>query len=324
MGSDLVIPGAAPLPAMSTPLPAAATEAVRDYVAASQAANTRRAYAADWRHFCAWCDEHQQPALPADPLTVAAYMAGLAQAGRHKVSTLKRRATAIGKMHKRAGLDNPAAHDGVRATLAGIARERGSAPTKKAAMTADLVAKAVRRISTDLLGLRDRALILLGFAGAFRRSELVALNVLDIARHPKGIVVTLRRSKTDQAGTGREKPIPHGRKLHVIEAIDAWLIAARIVEGPVFRGIHNGRVKPTALSDKQVARIVKMRCAAIGLDPRSFAGHSLRSGYITSAAEHGAALAKIADQAGHAKLDTTRSYVQVADAFKDHSGKGFL
>jgi len=195
---------------------------------------------------------------------------------------------------------------------------------KKAALTADLVAKAVRKIPTDVLGLRDRALLLLGFAGAFRRSELVALDVADIERHPKGLIVHLRRSKTDQAGEGKIKAIPHGRRLRAVEAIDAWLAAAGISEGPLFRAVIPGGIAPGRLAPQRVARIVKRRSKAIGLEPKLFSGHSLRSGFITSAADHGASLAAIAKHAGHEKLDTTMGYVQVADAFRDHSGKGFL
>jgi integrase len=173
------------------------------------------AYASDWRDFVAWCADHEQIDLPAAPATVAAYLGALASAGT-KVSTVRRRCAAIGDVHRRAGHDNPAAHAGVKATLAGIARTLGSAPTKKTALTADLLAKALRKVPEDLAGLRDRALILIGFAAALRRSELVALDVADIARHPKGLAVTVRRSKTDQAGVGYTKAIPHGRKLGAV------------------------------------------------------------------------------------------------------------
>jgi integrase len=261
--------------------------------------------------------------LPAAPATVAAYLGALASAGA-KVSTVRRRCAAIADAHRRNGHDNPASHAGVKATLAGIARTLGAPPEKKAALTADLLAKALRKIPEDLAGLRDRALILIGFAAALRRSELVALDVNDIARHPKGLAVTIRRSKTDQAGVGKTKAIPHGRKLHAVRALEAWLAAAGITSGPVFRGVRGTRVRGVRLCAHQVARIVQKRAAAVGLDPTLFAGHSLRSGYISSAADHGASLQAIADHAAHKKLDTTRGYVQIADAFRDHSGKGFL
>jgi integrase len=171
--------------------------------------------------------------------------------------------------------------------------------------------KALRKIPEDLTDLRDRALILIGFAAALRRSELVALDIGDIARHPKGLVITVRPSKTDQAGAGFTKAIPHGRKLGAVRALEAWLAAACITVGPVFRGVRGTRVR--RLCAHQVARIVQKRAAAVGLDPT-----------LSSAADHGASLQAIADHAAHKKLDTTRGYVQVADAFRDHSGKRFL
>lgn len=295
---------------------------VADFVRASKADNTRRAYAADWRHFAAWCSSAARQSLPAEPETVATYLAALA--GSRKFATIRRRTAAIAFAHAAAGHPNPIAHPGVKATLEGIARTLGRAPNKKAALTAELLGKALKKLPADGPGLRDRALLLLGFAGALRRSELVDVNVNDIERHSKGLLLKLRRSKTDQAGKGLTKAIPYGKKLHVVEAVDAWLIHARIIEGAVFRAMRGQRVLDQRLKPAQVARIVKKRCMTIGLDPKLFSGHSLRSGYITTAAEHGASLAKIADQAGHAKLDTTRGYMQVADAFKDHSGKGFL
>jgi integrase len=142
-------------------------------------------------------------------------------------------------------------------------------------------------------------------------------------RHPKGVVLTLRRSKTDQAGVGKSKAIPHGRRLGVVAALDAWRAAAEITTGPIFRGVRASRVLPDRLCSKQVARIIKARAKAAGLDPKLFSGHSLRSGFITTAADHGATLQAIANHAAHEKIDTTLGYVQVADAFRDHSGRGF-
>ena len=147
-----------------------AAEAAAEFIAASKADATRRAYASDWRDFTTWCAAHQQADLPAAPATVAAYLGALASGGA-KVSTVRRRCAAIGDAHQRGGHDNPAAHPGVKATLAGIARTLGAPPVKKAALTADLVATALRRIPQDLAGLRDRALILIGFAAALRRSN---------------------------------------------------------------------------------------------------------------------------------------------------------
>jgi site-specific recombinase XerD len=309
----------------------AAVASAAGFIRASQAAATRRAYASDWRDFRTWCerfgvDEFQEvkaASLPAAPKTVAAYLGSLAQSGR-KASTIHRRCAAIAFVHRSAGHASPIAHPGVKATLAGIARQIGTPPAKKAALTTDLVARAVRKIPEDLAGLRDRAILLLGFAAALRRSELVALEVTDVARHAKGIVLTLRRSKTDQAGAGATKAIPFGRRLHAVAALDRWLAVSQICNGPLFRGVRGVAIMATPLTAGQVARIIKKRCAAIGLDPEDFAGHSLRSGFLTSASDHGAALTDMAKHAGHAKLDTTLGYVQVADAFARHPGTGFL
>lgn len=297
--------------------------ATAEFIAAAKADATRLAYAADWRDFKFWCASHELDALPASPENVAVYLSSLATAGR-KLSTIRRRCAAIAHMHRQAGHDNPAAHTGVRATVSGIARTLGSAPTKKAALTAEVLERVIRKIPIDLPGLRDRALILIGFAGAFRRSELVALDLADLARHPKGIVLTIRKSKTDQAGAGKSKAIPHGRRLKAVAALDAWLAASGITSGAIFRGVCGSKVRPDRLCTTQVARIIKARVRAAGLDPKVFSGHSLRSGFITSAADAGASLQSIADHAAHEKLDTTLGYVQVADAFRDHSGKKFL
>lgn len=315
MGNELV-------PAPNSAL-TAAIETAAEFAQAAKSKNTLRAYAADWRHFEQWGAYNKIVIAPAQPATIAAYLGALAAAGA-RAKTIERRCAAIRHFHRAAGYDNPVDHPGVKATLQGIRRTIGTAPRKKAALTADLVAKAVRKIPSDLAGLRDRAIILLGFAAALRRSELIALDVADIERHAKGIVVTLRRSKTDQAGAGTVKAVPHGHRLKAVAALDAWLAAAQISDGPIFRGVRGGDVSPERLCDHQVARIVKKRAAQVGIDPSSVAGHSLRSGFITSASDAGAELATIAKHAGHAKIDTTLGYVHVADAFRDHAGKKFL
>lgn len=314
MDENLPVPANSLLPAI---------EAAREYLASAKSPGTIRAYLSDWRQFASWCQVHDLRPLPALPATVATYAADLARIGR-KLSTITRRMSAIAERHRIDQIESPTGHPAVRATLAGIARSIGSAPDKKAALTADLLSKAVRKIPADVPGLRDRALILLGFAAALRRSELVALDVADIARHPKGIVVSIRKSKTDQSGRGLLKAIPHGRKLKVVEALDAWLACSKITEGPLFRALHNGVLLDRRIAPRQVARVVQQRMKAAGFDPTLFAGHSLRSGFITSAADAGADLNKIRTHAGHSKLDTTLSYMQVADAFKDHSGERFL
>ena len=319
-GKDLVLSGSI-IPAQNRL--GSELDSAKKYAAASRADATRKAYASDWRDFDSFCAARDLQALPAAPETLAIYLAALADAGR-KVSTIRRRVVAIGSIHKLAGHLNPGDAPAARATLEGIERQIGTAPTKKAALTVDLVTKALRKIPEDLTGLRDRALILVGFAAALRRSELVGLDRADIRPHPKGLLVIIRRSKTDQKGEGKSKAIPHGRRLHVAAALDAWLAAAKITSGPVFRGVRGKTVLANRLCTKQVARIIQTRAGAIGLDPTSFGGHSLRSGFITSAADSGATLQSIASHAAHAKIDTTLGYVQVQDAFANSPGKKFL
>ena len=187
------------------------------------------------------------------------------------------------------------------------------------------MAKLVKRIPDTLAGKRDKALILIGFAAALRRSELVALTLADVERAPDGIVLHISRSKTDQEGQGAQIAVPTGRKLKPIEALDAWLSAAPITQGPIFRRvIKGGLVSSEALDPQSVALIVKRWCRAARVDPTLFSGHSLRAGFVTSALEDGADLFKVMDVTRHREVKTLKAYDRRAKAFRDHAGKGFL
>jgi site-specific recombinase XerD len=176
-----------------------------------------------------------------------------------------------------------------------------------------------------LAGLRDRALLLIGFAGAFRRSELVALDVADIEENETGLLVTIRRGKTDQEGIGRTIAIPRGEVACPVKALRAWLEAAAIDAGPIFRPIaKGGTVQTSRLTCRSVANLVKAYAARAGLDASTYSGHSLRSGFLTSAAAKGASIFKMMDQSGHKSVDTLRGYVRDAELFKDHAGTGLL
>jgi site-specific recombinase XerD len=285
---------------------------------------TRRAYRSDFRAFRAWCAANAVSSLPALASTVAAYLATLADGGL-KVSTIKRRAAAIAYAHRLAGHEAPTSTGAVQAVLRGISRKVGVAVDAKAPATARIVALMVKRIPGDIAGLRDRALLLLGFAAALRRSELVGLKVNDLERNAAGVIVHIRRSKTDQEGGGHQVAVPRGRKLQVIEALEAWLTAAAIVEGHVFRGIDRaGRVLRAGLTPQSVALIVKRRATAAKLDPALFSGHSLRAGFITSALEDGADLLKVMDVSRHREVKTLKVYDRRARIFENHAGKGFL
>jgi len=263
--------------------------------------------------------------LPAAPATVARFLSAQATAGV-KASTIGRRCAAIGYAHKLAGHREPSSNaETVKAVMRGIRRTIGTASTQKAPATAEVIGEMLKHCPDDLKGKRDRALLALGFAGAFRRSELVALNVEDLAEVPDGLRATIRRSKTDQEGQGHEIAIPRGYRRRPVEAVQVWLAAAEINSGPVFREVKKGgRVQGAALSDRAVATIVKERAAAIGLSPETFAGHSLRAGYVTSAVEANAPLMKIVEQTRHKSVDMVRIYSRRIDLFRDHSGAAFL
>jgi site-specific recombinase XerD len=302
----------------------AEVDATMAFAAAEKAQATRKAYASDWADFAAWCASRGATALPAHVGIVAAYVSSLASDGR-KASTIGRRAAAIGYHHKLAGHEPPTNQEAVKVVLRGIRRTIGTARAGKAPVTADVLMQMVALCPDNMIGRRDRALLALGFAGAFRRSELCALEVDDLVEVPDGLRVLIRRSKTDQTGEGQEVAIPRGYKLRPVEAVQTWLADAEISSGPVFRAVAlGGRVSAERLADDSASRIVKRYASRVGLEAASFAGHSLRSGFLTSSAESGANIFKMAEVSRHRSLDTLRGYVRRVDLFKEHAGAAFL
>ena len=326
---DLVTQGHDSPPERITPagaLPEAAAALVRAYGCASMSEETIRAYRNDVGLFTAWCERQGVCALPATPEVVAAFLVAEAEAGR-AVATIGRRCAAIRQAQMLACGADPTAHAVVRSVMKGIRRKVGTAPKQKAAATVDVVAALLMHVPDTLAGKRDGALLALGFAGAFRRSELVALDVEDLQMHPQGLRIRVRRSKTDQEGQGFEKAIPHGHFIRPVARLRAWLEAAQITQGPVFRSVSRSghlRKGEPRLTTVAVGLVVKRYAEAAGLDAASFGAHSLRSGYITSAAERGADLGRIMDQSGHRTPRAVLGYIRRANAFQDHSGAGFL
>jgi site-specific recombinase XerD len=260
-----VLSDASNLPAALGPDLAAAI----DLAKAEKAASTRKAYGMDFRIFQAWCDARGVPALPAAPETVAAYLA--AHAATSKASTLGRRVAAIRYAHKLAGLALPTDAEGVKATMRGIRRTYGSARVRKSAAVAGKMLGMVATATEGLAGLRDRALLLLGFAGAFRRSELVALDVVDLEETETGLLVKIRGSKTDQERQGVTIAIARGDIACPVKALRRWLDAAGIEAGPLFRPIDKaGTVRGSRLTCRSVANIVKAYAARAGFDPPRF------------------------------------------------------
>ena len=262
--------------------------------------------------------------LPTSAEAVAAFLAFDSKNGT-KPTTLSRRLAAIRYAHALAGHPSPTASEAVKATLRGIKRTFRHAPVRKAPATSDRVAAMVALTGDGSRGLRDRALLLLGFAGAFRRSELVALNLEDLEFCEDGLLVTIRRSKTDQEGDGATIAIARGSGACPVDALLDWIAASQIASGPIFRPVSKkGRVLNRRLSDRAVADLVKAYARRAGLKAGDFRAHSLRSGFLTLAAGKGASIFKMMDVSRHKSVETLRAYVRDAELFRDHAGSSLL
>ena len=289
------------------------------YYEAAKSENTRAAYAVAWRMFVRWCAASRVSASDAAPELVATYLAGLADAGR-KFSTIAVALAGIAYTLGESGHRLDTRHPGLSRVMSGIRREVGVRPAKKTALVGGDIVTILKACGDTLGGKRDRALLALGWCGAFRRSELVALDVSDIAFTEDGIVATVRRSKTDQGGEGLSKAIPYASnpKVCAVRAVRAWLDASGVVSGPLFRAVDQvGRVGVERLGGHVVCRIVKLHAAKGGRDPKAFGGHSLRSGFITTAAKKGKALDAIMRQTGHKSHAVAMGYIQAASLFDD-------
>jgi site-specific recombinase XerD len=309
---------------------------VASYVARASAESTVRAYRSDWRLFTDWCAMRGYQPLPATPEVTAAYLAEIADIGTTfsggrplSKASIERRLAAIVFAHRAAGLEPPTTQTGA-ATLSAMMRgirnaKRSVRRAVKRPADADVLRDIVRGITGNtMLDLRDRALLTMGMMGAFRRSELVRIQVEDIAPHPRGLSITIPFSKGDQAGAGQSVAILEGRRIEPVRHLRAWLEAAGISAGAVFRRLTpHGRVTDAALSEQSVALIVKKRAAAVGYDPALFAGHSLRAGFLTEAGRTGATLFKMQEHSRHKSIEMLSTYVRDEEAFRNHAAEGF-
>ena len=317
------IPATVPAGA-ALPLPAREVATAAEYARAEKAEATRRAYRSDFELFRAWCAERHVSVLPASPESVAAFLAHEAERPV-RPSTIGRRVAAIRYAHKLSGLPLPTDDERVRATVRGIRRSLGAAPSKKTPATAKRVIGMAPLAGTRLSAIRDRALLLIGFAGAFRRSELVALNADDIEETPEGLRVTIRRSKTDQEGHGHVIAIPRGVIACPVTALKAWLEAARYRPGARIPAGRQGRPHTGNEADRPQRRRHREGARPTGwARSEAICWSLLRSGFLTSAAARGASIFKMADQSRHKSMDTLRGYVRDAEIFKDHAGSGLL
>lgn len=301
----------------------------RGYRAKAKAANTLRAYLSDWTQFEGWCDERGIESLPGRPEAVATYLAVLATAGKAD-STITRHGAAIAWKHGQDGLVTPQARDGRRViaeTLAGIRREqRARLSRRKAAITATQLSAMIGKAAGEgSRAIRDRAILALGLAAALRRSELVALELDDVAFEQRGLKLTLRHSKTDQDGEGQVIAVPAGKVLQPVARLQAWLAVRGNQPGPMFTRIDpQGRMTGEAMSDRSIARLIQKYAALAGIDPATVGGHSLRAGFLTEASRSGATIAKMQEVSRHKKVEVLLGYVRSAELFDDHAGEGFL
>ena len=295
-----------------------ATPSVARFLNAAIADNTRLAYQQDLRDFLLWGG-----VVPCTPEILSAYIADRAQS--LAAYTIIRRVVGIGRAHVSQGFTDPAKTDLVRTVLRGVRRVKGSAQRQASPLLkADVL--TMMTYMDGIKGQRDRALILLGFAGALRRSELAALDFGDIEFVREGLVIHLRRSKTDQLGEGRKIGVPLGRTSACpVKAVEKWLEVSKISGGPVFRAINRGGgVGQSQLSAQSIALILKDYAKAVGLNPANISGHSLRSGLVTSAIQAGVAVHKIQQQTGHRSVEMLARYIRDAGLFDSNASGAVL
>ena len=322
------------MPATSLPCPTtdqakpaatAALAAASDFASQSHAAATRRAYRSDWADFLAFCRAAGWSPLPAAPQTVAAYLASMA--ATHARSTIERRIAAIGQAHKLAGHPWTPSHPTIRATLRGMGRSHAGVVRRSAALTTAKIRKLVATCADDLAGLRDRALLLIAFAGALRRSELVGIDREHIVFNEAGLRLTIPRSKTDPDGKGTELGIPKGSRLATcpVRALEAWLRGSDCAFGPVFRKVDLwGNIEHRRLNPDAVRQILLRRAALAGITVPAgerLSPHGLRAGFVTEAYMAGARDEQIMAHTRHTDLKTMRGYVRRAKLVADSPAK---
>ena len=312
----------------------------------AKAENTRRAYRAGVRAWCAWCAEHKLTPLPAQPADIATFISDqryrLPPLKPLSSNTLRLRIAAIGYLHYLAGCPSPTATPAVTETFAGlnkIAVRNGEGPKPKLAAKIGILREIVAPIGDDLPGLRDRALLLVGFAGAFRRAELARIEVGHLEDCEHGLRIALPFSKGDRASKGVQVGIPYGASdLCPVRALKRWLAAAGITEGALFRRIWaTPRPKDApagwtpihvvghvALDSGTIARLVKLRGAAAGFDPKVLGGHSLKRGAMNTAKDRRVHPAQLKQLGRHKSYATLAAYIEEGDLFEDNALNGVL
>ncbi len=323
-------------------------DGVSDALRTSLSANTRNAYRAGWLRFADYCEKVGRNPMDATPDDVAGFLVRMASQPRSPRATTRKGSplamgtirvalAAINRKYREHNRNSPAGDVRVADVFRGLRRRSAQRQRQVKALGAGEMARILAccdeqaaRARRGLIAVRDAAVMALGFAAALRRSELCALRVADVEfldgpDEGSGIFLHIRRSKTDQLGRGQRIAVPEGRLLRPIARLRRWLVLSGIAEGPLFQTMRRGgHVQGRPMHPTDVARLVKRYTRAIGLDPADYSGHSLRAGFVTSAAAHRARLDKIMEVTRHATPNMVLRYIRQADAFEDHAGAAFL
>ena len=290
----------------------------------SKANNTLRAYKSDFRDFGAFCAKHGFNSMPTEPKIVSLYLTHLSIST--KISTLRRRLVSIGVVHKLKGHYLDTKHPVIIENLMGIKRKKGSIQIGKKPILINHLKKIINVIDNQKIEkikkLRNRTLILIGFGGGFRRTELISIDYEDLDFVEEGLKITLRRSKTDQFGEGLIKGIPHftNEKYCPVISLKNWINLSKIKTGPIFRRFAKGSILTSnRLTDQSVVLIIKDCLKLAGIENKNFSGHSLRSGFATVAAESGADERSIMAMTGHKTTQMVRRYIREANIFKNNA-----
>jgi site-specific recombinase XerD len=291
----------------------------------SKAINTIRAYKSDYRDFGLFCVQNGFKSLPADPKIVSLYLTHLS-AKNAKISTLKRRLVSIGVIHKLKGHYLDTKHPSIIENIMGIKRRKGSIQKGKKPLLINNLKQIINVIDShnneEIKKFRDRSLILIGFSGGFRRNEIVSLDYEDLDFVTEGLKINLRRSKTDQFGEGAVKGLPYfdNSQYCPVLSLKKWIELSNIKSGPLFRRFAKGsKLTESRLTDQTVALLIKEYLKLAGIDSKNYSGHSLRSGFATSAAESGAEERSIMAMTGHKSTEMVRRYIKEANLFKNNA-----
>ena len=291
----------------------------------SKAHNTVRAYKSDFNDFGLFCAKNGFKSLPSEPRIVSLYLTHLSTKDA-KMSTLKRRLVSIGVIHKLKGHYLDTKHPSIIENIMGIKRRKGSIQKAKKPILISSLKKIINVIDEQKIEeikiLRDRTIILVGFSGGFRRNEIVALDYDDLDFVPEGLKINIKKSKTDQFGEGSVKALPYfdNSQFCPVLSLQKWLRISNINSGPIFRSFTKGsKLSENRLSDQTVALLIKKYLELVGIDKKNYSGHSLRSGFATSAAESGAEERSIMAMTGHKSTEMVRRYIKEANLFKNNA-----